>query len=198
MPCTYCHKRGHNRKTCEEYLTTLSSGECCPNCENSFNDTPFAMLNCGHPTCLSCVMNMGSANNNNCINCAQDVKTGVNTIETIELGSSGEFSLSSSPPDSPDKSQHMIEVNRHGVMYCKRTNTYVYNRVRFNTLRAAINCRKAHLILGNSTTSMGKGVYIYNENSYNSLEMLRRAQTQDIMEYINSETQITYEINETL
>ena len=85
-------------------------------------------------------------------------------------------------------------------MCWRSTNTYIYNRVRFNTLRAAINCRKAHLLIGNPISSVGnpissvgnpissigKGVYIYNSNSYNSLETLRRAHSMDITEFVTS------------
>ncbi len=188
MPCTYCHKTGHNRKTCSEYLTTISSGLCCPNCESSFTDIPFAMLNCGHPMCLTCVMNMGSANANSCFDCLKEETIGGEILginEHIEYNENIE--LNSNPP-SPSKSSDLIAVNNHGVYYCKRTNTYVYNKVRFNTLRAAINCRKAHNLLGNETTSMGKGIYLYNNNSYNSLEILRRAQSCDIIKFISNQT----------
>lgn len=178
MPCTYCQKSGHNRKTCPEYLNTISSDLSCPNCECSFTDNPFAMLNCGHPMCLSCVVNMGAVSNNYCVDCAKDAnisnEIGIDYIDT------------SSPPQSPSKPTDLIEVNHQGVMYCKKTNTYVYEKVRFNTLRAAINCRKTHILLGKKTISLGKGVYLYDGRNFNSLEILRRAQCSDMIKYLSS------------
>lgn len=194
MPCTYCHKSGHNRKTCSEYLTTISSGLCCPNCEACFTDTPFAMLNCGHPMCLTCVMNMGSASGSYCTDCSKEETISGKILGLNENIEYNEDNESNSVPPSPSKSSDLVAVNNHGVFFCKRTNTYVYNRVRFNTLRAAINCRKAYTLLGNETTSMGKGVYLYNNNSYNSLEMLRRAQSCDITNFMYNKT-IEYAID---
>jgi hypothetical protein len=131
---------------------------------------------------------MGSANANSCFDCLKEETIGGEILginEHIEYNENIE--LNSNPP-SPSKSSDLIAVNNHGVYYCKRTNTYVYNKVRFNTLRAAINCRKAHNLLGNETTSMGKGIYLYNNNSYNSLEILRRAQSCDIIKFISNQT----------
>ena len=187
MPCAYCHKSGHNRKTCGEYLNTISAGLCCPNCDCDFNQHPFAMLNCGHPMCLGCVMNMGSGDC--CIDCINE-----GSVSNVVVGSNYDGTRphqphaqhqSQSPPMSPSKSSDIVEVTQHGVLYCKRTNTYIYNKVRFNTLRAAINCRKAHLLIGTETSSVGKGVYIYNDASYNSLETLRRAQSIDVSDYVS-------------
>jgi len=194
MPCTYCHKNGHNRKTCSKYLTTISSELCCPNCESSFKETPFAMLNCSHAMCLTCVMNMGSATGNYCSDCSKEETVTGEILGLNEHNEYNENNESNSLPSSPSKSVDLVSVNNHGVFYCKRTNTYVYNRVRFNTLRAAINCRKVSILLGNETTSMGKGVYLYNNNSYNSLEMLRRAQSCDITNFISKQP-IDYSIN---
>tara|TARA_Y100000389_G_C17458222_1_gene519674 strand:+ start:526 stop:939 length:414 start_codon:yes stop_codon:yes gene_type:complete len=134
---------------------------------------------------------MGSASGSYCSDCSKE-----ETIsgEILGLNENIEYSESNSLPPSPSKSSDLVAVNNHGVFYCKRTNTYVYNRVRFNTLRAAINCRKAYTLLGNETTSMGKGVYIYNNNSYNSLEMLRRAQSCDITNFICNQP-VDYAIN---
>jgi len=179
MPCSQCGKTGHNRKTCSELSYTLSTNLSCPGCECDFIETAFSILNCGHAMCLTCTINMGSSSNNFCVDCAKD------NDKIAEVSVMSEL-YNASPPPSPSKNNDLIEVSQHGVLYCKRTNTYMYNRVRFNTLRAAINCRKAHIMLGYETRSMGKGIYIYNENSYNSLEPLRRAQTADIFNHVSN------------
>ena len=106
-------------------------------------------------------------------------------IEDIIMESTESDSIQCvSPPTSPSKNSELIHVKQHGVLYCKKTNTYVYNKVRFNTLRAAITCRKTHAILGKETSSLGNGIYLYNDNSYNSLEPLRRAQSSDILNHL--------------
>ena len=179
MPCTYCQKTGHNRKTCPDYLSTISADLMCPNCQCSFTDNPFAMLNCGHPMCLSCVMNMGSVSNNHCVDCAKEA------IIPNEIITTNDYT-DISPPNSPSNSTDLIEVNHQGVMYCKKTNTYVYDKVRFNTLRAAINCRKTHILLGKKTVSLGKGIYLYDGRNFNSLEILRRAQCSDMIKHLSS------------
>ena len=190
MPCAYCHKPGHNRKTCGEYLNTISAGLCCPKCECDFNQNPFAMLNCGHPMCLECVINMGVGSGDCCVDCITEESEQFDMVD-VEFDAIPPLTPfrsqeQESPPTSPSKSSDIVEVTQHGVLYCRRTNTYIYNRVRFNTLRAAINCRKAHLLIGNPISSVGKGVYIYNSNSYNSLETLRRAHSMDITEFVTS------------
>ena len=222
MPCTYCHKNGHNKKTCPEYIKTISNSDECPSCLNSFSKSPFVMLNCGHYTCLDCVLKLGSSTPNYCTECnnyknmivSPKHKNSIDSNESNESNESKTFfpennssimsdtsssydEISSEPP-SPCSKLNLIVVNKRGVFYCKKTNTYIYNKVKFNTLRAAMNCRKAHIILGKETISIGNGNYLYDEVSFNSLETLRKKQSDDINNHSSSLPDLLKYNNETI